>query len=298
MRTAPFIPGPLRPPHASGAGLTLGSGLAPAAAGGSGAGSVHAEHSQPMHRLLTAQQTDRRQARAFTRLELAAALAALALLAMLVLPALASSQSRGHVAQCLNNLRLIGRGVQLWGADYIDQPPWRTPVSIGGLLPSPASSPRPGNAWFGYVIMSNQLVTPRILTCPADGDVKMATDWSIYIGLGYRQNATSYPIGLHSQNEFPLSPISFDRNIRYSPGFTLCSLKVNNTRDISQADPSVGWTNAPASAPAFSQVGHGLQGNLVRMDGAALTTSSEGLRAAVNSPNVDTSENFHVLPAR
>jgi hypothetical protein len=73
---------------------------------------------------------------------------------------------------------------------------------------------------------------------------------------------------------------------------------VNNTRDISQTDPSVGWTNSLATTTAYSQVGHGLQGNLVRMDGAVLTTSSEGLRAAVNSPNVDTSENFHVLPAR
>ena len=55
-----------------------------------------------------------RRRRAFTRVELCACLAAGALLVLLALPALATSQSRGQVAQCLNNLRLMGRAMQMW----------------------------------------------------------------------------------------------------------------------------------------------------------------------------------------
>ena len=75
---------------------------------------------------------------------------------------LASAQSRGHVAQCLNNLRQMGRAVHVWAGDYQNQPPWRTLQQDGGLMP--AVGTRAGNAWSDLVIMSNALVTPRILS--------------------------------------------------------------------------------------------------------------------------------------
>src|SRR5688572_9748527 len=121
----------------------------------------------------------RQKCQAFTRIELLAICAALGLLALLVAPTVASNKTDSERLVCFNNLRLIGRAVQMWAGDHNQQPPWRTLVADGGLLPNPGDPIRPGNAWFDFAFLSNQLVTPRILACPSDTGVKRAVEFSL-----------------------------------------------------------------------------------------------------------------------
>jgi len=114
----------------------------------------------------------------FTRLELAAAIIGLTLLCAVALPLLGVTRADSDRVACLNNLRQMGRAAQMWASDHTLQFPWRTSISDGGeFIPTPGSTagqPRPGNAWAEYAFMSNEVVTPRILACPADTGVKVA----------------------------------------------------------------------------------------------------------------------------
>src|SRR5436189_5764963 len=95
----------------------------------------HAGTTEPRGGVEEGRRTKDLSAAAFTRIELAATLAALAVLATLAAPILATTRSDAERAGCVNNLRRIGGGVRLWASDYRERVPWRTPVSEGGTLP-------------------------------------------------------------------------------------------------------------------------------------------------------------------
>jgi hypothetical protein len=227
---------------------------------------------------------------AFARLELIACLGCLTLLIALALPALAATPSRSHMAQCLNNLRFLGRAVEMWGSDHEGEPPWRTYVSRGGTRPD--SGLKPGNAWFEFTALSNELTTPRILACPADVGVKVASEFSSqatrgYMATGFRAVATSYLVSLDNRFADPKFLLSADRNIRFT-SIAPCVNGINNADNVDRFDFSAGkWTNAV----------HGLQGQVLRTDGAGLTIAADQLRTEFFS-SFDDNSSFHFLRAR
>ncbi len=223
--------------------------------------------------------------KAFTRLELAAVVAGAALLGAVALPLLGATRSEADHATCLNNLRQVGRALQMWGADHGNQPPWRTPQSQGGLRPNTGLFP--GNAWLEYTFLSNEVVTPRILACPADAGVRTANYFHQYVTSTYRGNATSYLINMHASSEFPRAALFGDRNVQVSTAESSCSLgNINNTYTVDALN--VRWTNAV----------HGLSGNLVLMDGSVGTTTSEELRRAFRIYEDENGLGAHLLKAR
>ena len=227
----------------------------------------------------------------FTRLELAAALAALVLLGLIALPLFAANRADSDRAGCFNNLRLVGRAVAMWGSERDDVPPWITFVSRGGTRPDNGGF-KPGNAWLEFTVLSNELVTPRILACPADEGVKVAAEFSTAAPLGYlnssmRAQATSYFINMDNLGQVPLMAVTGDRNLR-TQGVTSCSQGVNNADSISLSFGNhVLWTNAV----------HGLNGNILRADGRVEFVGLAGLKTALHWGQDDNS-NHHLLRAR
>ncbi len=218
----------------------------------------------------------------FTRLELAVSLACAALLSALALPTMATSQSRSQVVQCLNNLRQMGRAVQMWGMEYIQEPPWQTTNSGGDG--GNGGSLRPGNAWAEILPLSNHLASPRILVCPSDSAVA-ASNFSQFASNSFRANALSYFLNLHATFEYPNGPLFGDRNVSAMPGGS-CYLPILPVYAVASSDPNTRWTNAV----------HGLQGNVVLVDGTVEVTDSDGLRGAFG--RTDNRVNQHILPAR
>jgi competence protein ComGC len=229
---------------------------------------------------------------AFTRIELLAVCAALALLALAVAPAVATNKADSERATCFNNLRLIGRSVQMWTGDHNQQIPCRTPVADGGLLP-PVGMVRAGNAWFEFAFLSNQLVTPRILACPSDAGVKQASDFSAdteggFIGPNFRANALSYVVGVEAMGDFPRSWLSGDRNLGGLSFAGSCPTRIINLSAISGGG-LVRWTNG---------VVHGEAGHILLMDGSVKFTSTPQLKTYFFSPQSGINGTTHFLGAR
>jgi type II secretory pathway pseudopilin PulG len=228
--------------------------------------------------------------KAFTRIELLAVCAALLLLALAAAPAAVSGKPDAERLICFNNLRLIGRAVQEWAADFKQETPWRTLVSDGGTRPDIGN--KPGVAWNEFSFLSNQLVTPKILTCPSDAGVIRARDFNIFRQASYRQNALSYTISLDGTADLPRGWLSSDRNLRPdSYGATTCSAGVTDAGSVSLdgIGPAARWTNGAV---------HGQFGHMLLLDGTVEFTSTARWRELLGASATDYQNYRHFLKAR
>ncbi len=229
---------------------------------------------------------------AFTRVELLATLAGIALCAAVALPCLGANTASSKRTGCFNNLRQIGRAVNSWESQHNEQTPWSTSVSEGGTK---SGFRRPGNAWFEYLALSNDLNTPTVLACPADDRVKAASGWGNGTGglahMDNRGSAISYSIGMHASVLYPYSLISADRNMRFRGRGTGCSVTyMNNPLETLRSPyvPPTIWTNAV----------HGTAGHLVSMDGSVRFVDSAALNTTLMDSRAEGGGSMHVLGAQ
>lgn len=228
-----------------------------------------------------------------TRIELLAVLASLALLVAVALPALANNRERSSRVLCLNNLRLTGQGIQLWQTEHGGRLPWRTPWCEGGTMPfgpsggctgtSPAwiSGGLNNNAWFQWLSLSNELRSPKILTCPSDSQKRPAADWDAaptggFLHPSIRGAAVSYLIGLDVFAQDQAGLVAGDRNVRFSSMATSCSSGVApaGSLDIGgSGPPTFGLTSAL----------HVEAGNFLFTDGSVEELSSQGFGRRIQS---------------
>ena len=232
---------------------------------------------------------------AFTLIELLVVIAIIAILASLLLPALAQAKAKAKRIECISNMKQMALGTLLWINDNEkNNVPWRVPIADGGTM----TPGKPGNAWFEYAFMSNELNSPKILADPADKGVVIASSWPEYRSSGFRGNATSYNInmdagyagGTLALDRSQEHVLFTDRNLAgFDAGSINCSSGVNNTRqiDVTVPNPTVAWTNAIHGAG---------KGNLAILDGSAHQTTRNQMIEFMRK--ADDNQKVHFLLAR
>jgi len=97
----------------------------------------------------------------------------------MLLPALARAKAKAQEISCANNMKQIGLAFKTWAIDNNDHFPFNVATTNGGTLELCAPGPDgfDKNPAPHFLVMSNELFTPRVLVCPQDASKTAADTW-------------------------------------------------------------------------------------------------------------------------
>jgi hypothetical protein len=199
------------------------------------------------------------QIRGFTVWDLLIVLVTVVVVAGFLLPVIASRGRRtsGTRIRCVNNLKQVGLGFRLWAYDHGEKFPMGTSTDKGGSLESVAT----GEVFRHYLVISNELNSPKVLACPNDKDRKPTPDFSTL-----SNGNVSYFVGLDAVETNPQLILSGDRNISTNGHVVSKMLTLDTNNPVS-------WTKDI----------HNRQGNLGLADGSAQQVSDSSFQNQVSS---------------
>jgi len=228
---------------------------------------VHAPNVNVFALVADVGRSERKLVNGFTVIELLVAIAVLILLAVAFLPISLRNRWRyGPGITCMNNLAQTGRAFRLWEADNNGYYPMQISVTNGGTMELLGS----GKALPHFLVMSNYLLTPKILFCPADRQKgkQAATTFTVRSGLTgtlpfTNDSNLSYFLNLDLPQclPYPQVFVSGDRNLTNTAGLKSGVLTLSSNQ-------TVWWT---------SQIHKGI-GNILLVDGSVQTLTTNGLQ--------------------
>ena len=101
-------------------------------------------------------------------------------LAGLFLPALANAKGKAQSIMCVSNMKQIGLSFRVWAGDNNDRFPFNVSTTNGGTmeLSSHGAVGLEQNPAIHFQVLSNELMTPKVLVCPLDTSKQPATSFN------------------------------------------------------------------------------------------------------------------------
>ena len=228
-----------------------------------------------------------KQKKAFTLIELLVVIAIIAILAAMLLPALAAAKRKAQKINCTNNLKQIGLSFRSWATDNNDHTPMAVSTVSGGAneyvshmtanTPGAKTEANPYWPWYSFMVMSNELSTPKILICPSDPSKVAAQTFQLDnngspVTVANFHSFVSYIVdGDVASDTDPQMIMSCDPNIGVS------AIAAANASQLagSQLYNSASW--------AWLQTYHQASGNLLLADGSVQSSSQGALKGYLMS---------------
>jgi competence protein ComGC len=201
---------------------------------------------------------------ALTLVEVLVVIAILIFLFMMLIPVSTGDKARAQRIQCVINLKQIGMATYIWKGNHGDKFPQNVSATNGGTMEFTNGL----NAWRYFQVISNELVTPKVLIC-AD-ERRRERVWATNF-LTLNNSNLSYFIGLDASEVNPQGLLSGDRNITNGTPIK------NGIMELTANKPA-GWTEKI----------HKHVGNLLLSDGSVQQLSGNGLRTAIGNTEVAT----------
>ena len=257
--------------------------------------------------------------KAFTLIELLVVIAIIAILAAMLLPALAAAKKKAQKISCVNNLKQDGLAFRIWSGDNQDQYPMKVVDTAGGaqkyVQSSAGQNPLTLNPVMVFMVMSNELSTPKVAYCPSDTyHTTQPTNFNASFcgNIGVAQTVPgqcSYFVNGNGSDVDPQMIISGDENIgnqaatagnaAASYGFIATALAPSTPNAASaQLIPVNGsaWGNANGAWSWTQNEMHQKSGNIVLGDGSVQSVSISGLHTAMMNSTNSTAIQYYNFP--
>jgi prepilin-type processing-associated H-X9-DG protein len=153
----------------------------------------------------TVKRRGRNNATAFTLIELLVIVLTLVVCICILIPSLAHHRRNTIQEQCQNNLKWVGLAFRTWSVDQSDEFPTHYSTSVGGSKEFENS----GQVFVHFRVMSNEMSSASILSCPADKEKVSATNFNS----GFSDSNVSYFVSLDAGDTYPQMFLSGDRNL-------------------------------------------------------------------------------------
>ena len=256
----------------------------------------------------------KQQKKAFTLIELLVVIAIIAILAAMLLPALAAAKKKAQKINCTNNLKQVGLAFRIWEGDNGDKYPQAVSYTAGGANEyvshangAAITASTRLNPGMVFLVMSNELSTPKILFCPSDSLHTAGNGYATNFSTGDLLGTTiaspmaaqgavgkiSYCVNGDASEANPQDVMLADFNIgnqtatanNGAASYAFNQAATGGTPNNKIAEQLVGgaWA-ATAGAWAWTQNDlHQKSGNLGMADGSCQSASVSGLHTYLNN---------------